>query len=462
MKIKLIIWFLLPAALWLAGCRKFVQVPDPDNLLGTGKVFAGDETATAALTGMYSRAMSSSGSFLNGGNTIYPAMSADECTPTLAMPAVVEFSDDALESGNTYISQLYGSAYNVIYNANTLWESLVGNRQVSAIVRRQIMGEALFVRALLYSRMVVLWGAVPLITTTNADVNAIARRTGADTVYIQVMKDLHAADSLLDTAYAWNGTGATERTRPNRWAARALLARVNLYMGAWSAAEAAATAVIDSSGAMLESSLDSVFLKGSREALWQLQPVSNIMNSAEGYYYLPADNPQARPSYVLTTTLLNSFETGDLRRLRWVGAKTIGSVVYNYPMKYKTRTGPPYREYNMVLRLAEQYLIRAEARVRQNDLVGAIQDLNVVRARAGLPDLSAGVSQDSILAAVIQERRVELFAEWGHRWADLIRWGQADSVLSMEKPKWTANAKLYPLPLVDIQRNGNLRQNDGY
>jgi len=116
----------------------------------------------------------------------------------------------------------------------------------------------------------------------------------------------------------------------------------------------------------------------------------------------------------------------------------------------------------MVLRLAEQYLIRAEARVRQNDLVGAIQDLNVVRARAGLPDLSSGVSQDLILAAVIQERRVELFAEWGHRWSDLIRWGQADSVLSMEKPKWTANAKLYPLPLVDIQRNGNLRQNDGY
>jgi hypothetical protein len=461
MNVKHIIWLLLPA-LCVAGCRKFVQVPDPDTLLGTSKVFSGDETATAALMGMYSRAVSLPGTFLNGGNTLYPSLSADECTPSFAIPAVEEFSDNALESGNSYITQLYGSAYNVIYNANIILENLEKSRAVSAGVRRQIMGEALFVRSLVYSRLVVLWGAVPLLTTTDADKNAVAPRSHPDSVYRQIINDLHIADSLLDTAYAWKGAGAVERTRPNRWAARALFARMSMYMGAWSTAAAAATAVIDSSGCRLEPSLDSVFLKDSREALWQLQPVSSSTNSAEGYYYLPADNPQARPSYILTTALMLSFETGDRRKSRWVGARTIGGIVYNYPAKYKTRTGPPYREYNMVLRLADVYLIRAEARARQDDLTGAIQDLNVVRGRAGLKGLSSSLSRDAVLAAVMQERRVELFAEWGHRWADLLRWGQADAVLSAEKPLWTANAKLYPLPLTDIQRNHALSQNPGY
>ena len=93
---------------------------------------------------------------------------------------------------------------------------------------------------------------------------------------------------------------------------------------------------------------------------------------------------------------------------------------------------------------------------------GAIDDLNVVRRRAGLKDLSYELTRETVLAAVIQERRVELFAEWGHRWADLLRWGQADAVLSVEKPHWTAGAKLYPLPLADLQLNPALVQNDGY
>jgi len=205
-----------------------------------------------------------------------------------------------------------------------------------------------------------------------------------------------------------------------------------------------------------------VFLKGSREAIWQLQPVSSTINSAEAYYYLPPDNPQARPSYVLTAGLLQSFGNGDQRRTEWVGTKTVGGVVYSYPAKYKVRAGPPYREYSMALRLAEVYLIRAEARAQLDELPGAIQDLNVVRTRAGLPDYTSALTREAVLAAVRQERRVELFAEWGHRWADLLRWGLADDVLSPVKPHWTTEAQLYPLPLSDMQRNGNLVQNPGY
>lgn len=458
---RYMIWWLL-LALCSGACRKFVQVSDPSSSLGTAAVFSGDETATAALIGMYSRAMASPGAFLNGGNSIFPSLSADECKSTQSLSAMDAFTNNALISNNPYIATLYGSAYNAIYNANMLSDNLIGSKQVSPGVRRQILGEALFLRALVYSRLATLWGDVPLLTTTNADVNAIAPRMTLDSIYHQVMKDLQQADTLLDIAYVWSGKGVAERTRPNRWAARTLIARTTLNLRMWTEAETAASAVIDSGGYRLESSLDSVFLSVSREAIWQLQPVSNVMNSAEGYYYLPVDNVQAKPAYVLTPALLQAFEVGDKRRARWVGTKNINGIVYAYPAKYKIRTGPPYSEYNMVLRLAEVYLIRAEARTQQGDLIDAIKDLNVVRMRAGLAGLPDTLDQVHILAAIVQERRIELFAEWGHRWLDLKRWGMADAILSIEKPGWANYAKLYPMPLIDIQRNPYLMQNAGY
>jgi len=458
---KYFLWTMM-AGMMLPGCRKFVQVGDPETSLGTATIFSGDETAKGALMGMYSRAMTTQGSFLNGGNTLFPSLSADECIPTQSSPATDAFSGNVLSSNNTYIAQLYSTAYNTIYNANMLLENLDRSKQVSAGARRQITGEALFVRALVYSRLVVLWGGVPRVITTNADINATLGRSVPDTIYGQVLSDLSRAESLLDTAYAWEDPGPSERSRPNRWSVKALAARTWLTMGAWVDAEAAATAVIESGNYQLEASLDSVFLKGSREAILQLQPVSNSTNTAEGNYYLPADNPQAKPAYALDSFLLAAFEPSDLRLADWVGAKTISGVTYAYPAKYKIRSGLPYREYNMVLRLAEMILIRAEARAQQGKLDEAITDVNRIRSRAGLADLPTGGTQADVLAAVAQERRIELFAEWGHRWADLKRWGQADIILAAEKAGWTPNAKLYPFPLSDVQRNPKLEQNTGY
>jgi hypothetical protein len=459
---KYFLWAMM-TGMMLPGCRKFVQVGDPETSLGTATVFSSDATATAALMGMYSRAMTAQGSFFNGGNTLFPSLSADECMPTQSSPATDAFRDNALASNNTYIAQLYSSAYNTIYNANMLLENLERSKQqLSTSVRRQLTGEALFVRALVFSRLVVLWGGVPRVITTNADENAIMPASIPDSIYAQVIGDLRGADSLLDIAYAWEGSGSPERSRPNRWAAKALAARTWLTMGAWAEAEDAATAVINSGDYRLEASPDSVFLKGSREAILQFQPVSNSTNSAEGSYFLPADNPLAKPPYALDPFLLATFEPSDIRFADWVGIKTISGVTYAYPAKYKIRSGPPYREYDMVLRLAEVMLIRAEARAQQGKLDEAITDLDSIRSRAGLAGLPAGLTQADVLAAVAQERRIELFAEWGHRWADLKRWGQADIVLAAEKTGWKPAAKLYPFPLSDVQRNRQLQQNSGY
>lgn len=116
----------------------------------------------------------------------------------------------------------------------------------------------------------------------------------------------------------------------------------------------------------------------------------------------------------------------------------------------------------MVFRLAEQYLIRAEARAQQGDATGAKADINAIRNRAGLPDTDAD-GQASILAAIEHERRIEFFTEWGHRWFDLKRTGRADAVLSPIKPNWQSTDVLFPIPLQEIENNPNLLpQNAGY
>jgi len=445
------------------GCKKFVQVTPPDTQLQAGIIFASDQTATAAMMGVYSQAMVSKGYFLNGGNSICPGLSADEFTGTSGFAMEDAFSANALFSTNSFIVTLYSTAYTTIYNTNSMMENLQASHALSEKTSRQLRGESMCLRALTYFHLTDLWGPAPLETSTDYSINAVAPRSPDTAIYRQVTNDLLAADSLLDTVYATGAGNANDRTRPNKWAARALLARVWLYRGQWAAAEEAATAVLQSGMYQLEPLLDSVFRTGSQEAIWQLQPVSFSMNSAEGAFFVPADGASTKPLYTLTTYLLKAFEPGDQRRLHWVGTKTINGVSYAYPYKYKVRTGIyPYLEYNMVLRLAEIYLIRAEARAQQNNLSGAITDLDSVRSRAGLPDLSPALSSVEILAAVMQERRIELMAEWGHRWSDLRRTGQATAVLGPQKPNWTGDASLYPIPQTELLRNSAIMQNPGY
>jgi hypothetical protein len=121
----------------------------------------------------------------------------------------------------------------------------------------------------------------------------------------------------------------------------------------------------------------------------------------------------------------------------------------------------------MVLRLAEQYLIRAEAEANEGDSTDAIDDLNVIRNRALLPNYSANVN-GSLLSAILHERQVELFTEWGHRWFDLIRTNSADSVMGIIAPlkhgSWNDNndQELYPIPQTARNLDMNLTQNPGY
>jgi hypothetical protein len=116
-------------------------------------------------------------------------------------------------------------------------------------------------------------------------------------------------------------------------------------------------------------------------------------------------------------------------------------------------------------RLAEQYLIRAEARAQQNNLTGALADLNAIRTRAGLP-ASAAVSQADVLIAIARERRVELFCEMGNRFFDLRRTGNLDAVMNvialLKGGSWSSYKDWWPIPLTDIQNDNHLTQTPGF
>ena len=116
----------------------------------------------------------------------------------------------------------------------------------------------------------------------------------------------------------------------------------------------------------------------------------------------------------------------------------------------------------MVLRLAEQYLIRAEARARQSNITGAQDDVNIIRKRAGLPPTTA-FDQNSLITAIFHEFQIEFFSEWGHRWFNLKRSGLVDQILEIIKsPNWQPTDVLYPIPQSERQNDINLTQNVGY
>lgn len=430
-------------------------------MLSMAVVYASDASAQSAIDGYYDLVMNNTQGPLNGGIGLYAGLSADEvaCTP----PYTTEDSFEVYRLSASYLptTGMFNTVYNLIFNLNLILAGVDASSGMSAAGKAQLTGEALFNRAWLYFYLVNLYGGVPLVVTVDFTVNTTLPRASVDSVYGQIVADLQQAILLLPAEYPSFPGYPGPRTRPNRAAAQALLARVWLYRGQWAAAETTATNVIADPLYQLEPDLDSVFLSTSREAIWQLLPLKTGSATGDANAYLsPALS--GHPFYILTAQLLGSIDPGDQRALHWTDSVVYKGQVVVCPYKYKMTTNDTgaVREYEMVLRLAEQYLIRAEARAQQGELAGAIADVNTIRARAGLPPTTA-LTQTDVLTAVAQERRVELFSEWGHRWLDLKRTGQADIVLQT-RMGWDQHDLLYPIPAAELLADPAVAQNPGY
>lgn len=433
-----------------------VAVDSPDFQMTTPSVFNDDASAESAMIGIYSRMMRSSG-FASGGIqsvTFLAGLSSDELTNYSFDMNQGEFASNAILATNSWNeSSLWKEAYQYIYSSNAILEGVGSSDGVSLEKSRQIQGEALFIRAFCYFYLVNLYGDLPLATTTDYKVNSILIRSDTSIIYDQIIRDLILAFEWLPSEYLVVG----ERTRPIKWTASALLSRVYRHLGNWEKAEGHATTVIDENYYLAEN-MDKVFLRDSPEAIWQLQPVVSGLNTREGSMFILAQRPNL---VTLSSNLVEAFEDGDLRRTSWIGNYTDGTNEFYYSYKYKVRSGTVISEYSMVMRLAEQYLIRAEARAQLGNLSGAKMDLNMIRNRSGLSNTIAN-SQEEIIIAIENERRVELFTEWGHRWLDLKLMGKADAVLGPLKPEWSISSLLYPIPQSELKINPNIVQNPGY
>ena len=460
--------------LFTLSCKKLVDINQPVTQLTGIKVYTNNASAIAVVTGIYDRMIVYQG--LSSGSSSFGSLcglSADELDNFTTIIDWSQFYQNAIIPDNSNINTRWGELYQYIYSANDVIAELASATAVSAPVKKQLTGEAEFIRAFCYFYLVNLWGDVPLITTTAYQTNAKSSRTDKTLVFQQIINDLNDAKSKLNSNYVGGDvlTTTTERVRPTKWAAMALLGRVYLYTGAWANAKLSADSVINNGGTYsLVSDLNSVFLKNSTEAIWQLQSVFPGLNTYDGYTYILTSGPNDYANPVaLSKSLLSSFELGDNRRTNWINADSSTGTKYYYPFKYKIGVmGQPVTEYTMVLRLAEQYLIRAEAEA--NGATGgtsaALNDLNAIRNRAGLPNYSGPTNQVSLLATILHERQVELFTEWGHRWMDLKRTGKVDSVMSVITPLkngvWNTNKQLYPIPVSETSSDPNITQNTGY
>lgn len=447
-------------ALAQTSCKKFVDVQPPPYQLTASTVFAEDGTALSAITGLYMKLPD----YLTAYHTANTGLYADELDVTGPSDVQSQLAQSALSDDNSEVASLWSDSYNFVFQTNACIAGLRQSATLTPSLKDQLLGEALFWRAFSYFYLVNYFGDVPLVLSADYSQSSVLPRSPAQQVYDQVSADLQEARSLLVAEYP-----SGKRVRVNKWAATALAARVYLFEQKWDSAAAMAGSVIGSGDYEALPALSDVFLTTSPEAVLQLDyylPDDHFgSGSQESYTFLPG-SPDQIPSWFLRSDLISAFEPGDNRLSAWTGSNTVDGVTYYYPAKYKSVNGAPPDEYYVVLRLAEQLLIRAEALAQQHRLTESLADLDAVRSRAGLPLISAmdpGISQDSLLSVIYHEKQIEFFAEQGHRWFDLKRTGRADGVLGALKPStWKATGVLWPIPRGEQELNPFLTANPGY
>lgn len=452
------IYYLLVVAVLIniSSCTQLIEVDLPKDVLSTEKVFADSLSAEAAIMGVYSTISYGKGGF-NLLLNYYPSISSDQMYPIGGNTTDQQFYDNKLDSENSMVRTIWSEIYSSIYNFNACIEGLENSTNLSSAQQKTLIAEMKCLRALQYFHLVNLFGAVPLVLTTDYNYSRKQFRSTEEEVYTQLISDLKESVVALDM-------GNRESIRVNTSFAKGLLSKIYLYIKDYENAALLATDVIENGGYHLEAFPSDVFKHDSKEVIFSLIPVYPGSATTEGASFIPV-NESVIPKYIIHENLLSQFEESDLRKEQWIGLNIVNDVKYYFPYKYKMRmadVGKPI-EKQVIFRLAELLLIKAEANIHLNNLELAITDINKIRNRAGLTDLKIKSSQEAVLQEVYKQRQLELMCEWGgNRWYDLKRTGKVGEVMNDVKGEWDPSASLYPIPLEEIKRNPFLTQNKGY
>lgn len=428
-----------------SSCEKFLDV-EPKNFVSDEQTIYDKISAEEAVRGIYS-ALGSSGYYATSFQSI-GYLSGDNIQWTGSQSQVQEFISHNIKSDNPTVNAAWIAIYQTINRANNVIAKVpaVEDASFTEEHRKKLLGEAHFVRALAYFDLARSWGGVPIVTepTIKSSDNIGLSRATLEETYAQVLSDLDIAETDLPAT--------TDRFRATQKTVWALKARYYLYHKDWTNAEEYATKVIaDAANYQLVQPYNGFIAnRGTGESVFEIYYNGTTETNTHAGQWLPqtlGGTRQWAPNEAFVS-LANTEETGGNRNVlvaqdnqnRWYG--------YLYRSVNASAT--------YVIRIAELYLGRAEARAQQNDLDGALNDLNAVRKRAGLVDISPA-NQDDILLAIENESRIE-FAFEPHRWYDIVRTGRAGDLWNLTD----VNKYLLPIPYNEILKNKALTQNAGY
>ncbi|MCH3882305.1 MULTISPECIES: RagB/SusD family nutrient uptake outer membrane protein [Tenacibaculum] len=355
---------------------------------------------------------------------------------------------------NQFFAPMYRGLYKSILSANNVIENSTNATHV---------GEAKFLRALSYFKLVKSFGAVTVHLTASpslSDTSILVRQPANDVYNNVIIPDLMDAMSALDVAIV-DG-------RASRYAAQALLGKVYATMGDFSSAEPHLAAVVGGAGLALKTNFDEVFGAanevGNSEIIFSTQVSSSIVDEygfgSDFWNWFVGDDSKA--DFPVDPDLVAAFDASDangggtdLRRA--VTLSSDGLTAVKFP-----KDGGLGGEHDWIeIRLADIILLYAEA-LNENDAPATtvLPLLDPLRTRAGLTSLTGTVtSKADVRQAIADERRLELAFE-GHRWFDLVRTGTVDAEMGVSV---NSNYHLFPIPISEVlSSDGVITQNAGY
>ncbi|MGZ5246312.1 MAG: RagB/SusD family nutrient uptake outer membrane protein [Flavitalea sp.] len=472
-----------------SSCKKFLE-ENPKSNVTVANYYQTEGDAISAVNSIYAYLNStSSGSTAGVYHSTFwvtAGLASDEMLNNqIGAPQYDQLATFSHSAQNGALEEIWAMHYKTITIANIAISRIPGI-SMNAALKARLIGEAKFLRGLMYFNLVRMFGDVPLIIEENAPV--IPEVSTVDAIYAQVVSDLGAAAADLPASYAaGNGRG-----RATNGAANAILAKVYLTMEDWPNAAATAKKVIDSNQYQLWEDFADVFKLSSRsgkEAIFSVgfgDADGAIIFWEVGQFLvrlLPTQLSEegvinAQGWQIPTQDLYNAYEADDRRReVTFIteinGAST--TTIRPYIQKYWDRIAEPKGNESSndfpVIRYSDVLLIYAEANNELGNADLAHQYINMVRKRArfngttyenAVPDYS-GLSQDQMRTAILEERRIEFVAE-GQRWFDLARMGKLETEVPAAKPGVTPTTKhyLFPIPQREIDLNPNLEQNAGY
>jgi starch-binding outer membrane protein, SusD/RagB family len=450
----------LTVILFATGCQDLLK-PEPIDLLTDDIVLNAPGDVPNVELGLYSAF-----------RPIIPSsVIAGDCTADMLIHNGTfsnfrELGTKQITAANSSAAALWGSVYNTVYVANFILEKLPDVTGVASSERDRVMATAHFLRGYAYFVALYSFGGVPLVTETPISANLnIARASSVDVVSF-IEEDFNAALGQLPLSPPNAGYAG-------EYAVQAALAKFHLYRQNWSEAEDFATSVIESNHYALDSLFEKVVTTDfTPEAIFEMgytvfdDPGSN---TAIGLNNLFVVRREIVPSNQ-TVLALSSSEAGERFLSIKFNINDFGGADNGWSVA-KYGTGDANNNNVVALRLAEMYLIRAEARARLGNVTGinsAQSDVNVLRHRAdpetGTRTPRVGIVTQAQMLQIIENERVYELAFEGHRWYDLVRTGRAEVVMEAFNSNWKEAYELWPIPQREMQTNPALagHQNPGY